>query len=394
MYDIRHDNVNYRTLQTLSTREADDYNKACSDCPYFDDFQTFVDYYGVTDFGNHWILAAASFDTTQFAGHGGNANFGGMPKIGVAEAMIMGILEMNVLLKIIQGVEQASAQCQTGCNNILCNEQAIHYLDQSVALYCGSIEGEEGTGEGVFQYALAQRRSIEFGVNDEGKTTNDRIMAFFQEVQDLLLQGNCETVSMRKRAILSLLKVPLVQSVLRFAYVRDHLQFLELDDAPKAEAFGATYAAAILPLVHKCHRADANVIYENLRIGSETSSVSFSRVKQALEENYECMGISCEDVGGIWTEDGFAQGAGPCGAGSFVSETTTNSSKNDAAFDILFYTCMMAMLVATALYYFLYYRKRHRNGRGLGNGIVRNSNPRGHHVRGTSGNIAAVTDIS
>eukprot|EP00977_Amphora_coffeiformis_P013585 scaffold3591_cov159-Amphora_coffeaeformis.AAC.8 len=385
-YNIRHDNVNYRTLQSLSTHETAGH-KSCPDCPYFDDFAQYLDYYGGPDFGNRWILAAASYDTTEFASQRGQANFGSTPKIGVAEAMIIGILGFNVLLQIIQGVEQASARCVEGCGSILCNEESIHLLDQSVALYCGSIEGQDGTGEGVFQYALAQRRSAEFGVNNPGTTTNDRLMGMFQDYQDLLLQGSCAEIELRKKSIISLLKVPLVQSVLRFAYIRDSVPAFDVDDSPKAEAFGATYAAVVLPLVHKCHRADANTIYENLRMGSEDSAVSFHRVKEALENNYECMGISCDDIGGIWTDEGFAEGAGPCG---IQSNAITNKKNSLAITAVSFLGVSLTVMVVMFGAYF-YVKKRKTRG-GVEGGIRR----RRGHVRGTSGtgNIAAVSNIT
>lgn len=400
VYSIRHDNSNHLTLQSLSAREETAAgNRACPDCPYFDDFATYLEYYGDADFGDKWITAAALYDTTEFSKQRGDADFGSAPKIGIAEAMIVGILEMNVLLEIIQGVEQASARCQTGCSSMLCNDEAVSFLDKAAALYCGSLEGAQGTGEGVFQYALAQRRSAEFGVNKPGKTTNDQIMDHFQTLQDLLLQGKCANTEAYKQSIISLLKVPIVQSVLRYAYVRDHVLILDIDDEPKAEAFGATYAAAIVPLVHKCHRADANLIYEHLRMGSDTSSVSFQRVKEALENNYECMGISCEDIGGIWTEEGFAEGAEPCvsdtaitNAGREESNVKENSSSRALTFSFLGVSLTAMVLIFVA---YLYMKKRSIRGGGRrGLGSRRGGSRRRVHVRGTSGNIAAVSNIT
>lgn len=48
-YDVRIDNANLRTLQLLSTEANLTMRKSenpCSVCPYIDDFQKFVDYYG------------------------------------------------------------------------------------------------------------------------------------------------------------------------------------------------------------------------------------------------------------------------------------------------------------------------------------------------------------
>jgi hypothetical protein len=54
-----------------------------------------------------------------------------------------------------------------------------------------------------------------------------------------------------------------------------------------------------------------------MRVGSEPSQFdSFRHVKEAFERNYKCLGISCADVGGLWTVDGYAPAAKPCGNGA------------------------------------------------------------------------------
>jgi hypothetical protein len=359
-YDIRHHNQ-YLTLQSLSTEASQERGEVT---------KRFLDYYEMPDFGDQWILAAASRVSTNFVRGGGD--FRNQPKIVVAEAMIVGILMLNVLVTIMQGIEQVSAKCQTVCTGLLCNEEAVSLLDRSVALYCGSGQGESAPGEGVFQYALSERRSGEFGVDKSGDTTNDKIMSIFEDFQNSLLTGDCSSIPKYTQGVLSLLKVPLVQSVLRFAYLRDHVLVLGVDDLPKAEAFGASYAAAIVPLVHACNRADANIIYENLRIGSKTSSVSFRRVKEALEKNYECMALSCKEIGGIWTEDGFVEDGFPC-------------TGNDAAIGsrgVSGYFVISALSMALVVIVAVFYTQR-----------VRRRRVRGPHSRSPS-NIAAVSTIT
>jgi hypothetical protein len=38
----------------------------------------------------------------------------------------------------------------------------------------------------------------------------------------------------------------------------------------------------------------------------------FAKVKQAFESTYECMGITCADVGGLWLAEDYHEGAAPC----------------------------------------------------------------------------------
>merc|ERR1712039_349588 len=84
------------------------------------------------------------------------------------------------------------------------------------------------------------------------------------------------------------------------------------DTSEKSAAEAAVFAAAVLPLVHHCNTNDAKTIYTNTRVGRTTTS--FDDVKKAFENNYECMGITCADVGGLVGPEGdYFEGAGPCG---------------------------------------------------------------------------------
>eukprot|EP00965_Chrysotila_dentata_P153624 5077444-Pleurochrysis_carterae.AAC.1 len=49
-----------------------------------------------------------------------------------------------------------------------------------------------------------------------------------------------------------------------------------------------------------------------MRIGAPLTS--WSAVKAAFERNYECMGITCAEVGGLWDLSGsrYFPGATPC----------------------------------------------------------------------------------
>jgi hypothetical protein len=78
-YSVRHDNVNHRTLQSLSTK-AKDTMRSCPSCDYHSDYQKFVDYYGDEDYADKWVLAASYELATEFSSGRGNANFTGLGK--------------------------------------------------------------------------------------------------------------------------------------------------------------------------------------------------------------------------------------------------------------------------------------------------------------------------
>lgn len=125
--------------------------------------------------------------------------------------------------------------------------------------------------------------------------------------------------------------IPLIQGTLRYAYVQD----IQNDKREKAHAEGATFAAAVLPLIHACSADDAQVIFANMKVDSNTiGTVSFKVVKSAFERNYQCLGITCADVGGLLdvvNSNEYLPHAASCG--SIITSTTQDEELLDGAFD-------------------------------------------------------------
>jgi hypothetical protein len=119
----------------------------------------------------------------------------------------------------------------------------------------------------------------------------------------------CQAARTTKNKIAKLMAVPLVQGVIRYAFIIGQEGSVDPDDIGE----GAAFAAAVLPIVHHCSSADARIIYNNMRV--RNPNVSFAAVKSALERNYECMGITCEDVGGYYdaANEEYFPLAAPCG---------------------------------------------------------------------------------
>ena len=384
-YDIREDNDNDRTLQSLSTR-ADKEMKACDVCPYHEDFQLFLNYYGDADYANRWIMGASYRRQTNFKTGMGEADFSTFEyKPALAEAMSKGAVSMSVLMYVIGRFEDAIHECDKTCSINQCDDGPVHSLDEAVAFYAGSLQGKDGSGDGRFLYEFADRMAIDFrtageDMDDDVGTSfvNLQIFDNFKKAQLALLQGYCNVAQDHKRAVVNLMKVPLVQSILKIADHREKRDSAVTENSEKIEAEGATYAAALLPWLYQCNKNDAQILYENMRIGSSASKVRFSEVKTALERNYDCLGITCQQVGGIWTVNGYASGAEPCG-----NWNTSASSAGGKAGVIAGAT--IAVVCAVVLLGFLALRlkraKQHRRRMA-------------QTKRQRSGNIAAVTEIS
>lgn len=175
--------------------------------------------------------------------------------------------------------------------------------------------------DGYLLYALANKRCVNFktcgaaGDSIDGLAKlNMDIFREFKVGQQSLVNGQCADARLQKERIAALMAVPLVQGTIRYAYLTDTALSPTVDEKAKAE--GAVFAASVLPVVHDCSPSDAQIIYDNMAVGS--LGTDFPAVKAAFERNYNCMGISANDVGGLFdsaSNDYFAQAA-PANASS------------------------------------------------------------------------------
>ena len=322
-YDIRQENFNGRTLKRFSSQAAD-LMKYCPTCGFYSDYAKFVKYYGDYNYGDVWVTAAFDKTRTNFQSGRGNADFSTFRnKDALAEAISKGTAYMNLLMYVIRELEDALGDCNANCAIGDCNEAPVHALDEAVAFYAGSLEGKDGSGDGFLLYNLADKRALDFRTAGENSNEvegtshiNIEIIREFQRAQLFLLDGNCPEAAINKEIIVNYMKVPLVQGALRYAYIRQFEVPSGGGLREKAEAEGAAFAAAVLPWVAYCDEADADLIYENLRVGSQDPDVNFAAVKAAFERTYKCLGISCGQVGGLWGVDGYKDGAKPCGGGA------------------------------------------------------------------------------
>jgi hypothetical protein len=210
---------------------------------------------------------------------------------------------MNALMYAIRELERAS---------LFCSERA---MDETVGLYTGSVEGENGTfGSGFQTYALANKRCQNFktcGPTGNDLTGNSKvnidIFNQFKLIQQNVRTSQCSNIPANRKRIVELMFIPLVQATLRYSFL---VNFFTASEATRVEL--SAFAAAVLPVVHACSPADAALIYNNVKVGA--TSTSFAAVKSAFERNYACMGITCKEVGGFFdgATGNYYSGAAPC----------------------------------------------------------------------------------
>jgi hypothetical protein len=214
---------------------------------------------------------------------------------------------------VLRSLEVALEKC-----NATMKADSLRALDEAVAYYTGSQEGEgvNGTTTGSLLHFHARRRcggtrTCGVGGNQTSGNAKVNIVVFenFVAMKASLDAGNCAAARINKENIAKIMFVPFIQGAMRYGL----LQSPPRTASAVAEAEGAAFAMAVLPIVHRCDTSAAFTIFNEMRPNSG-NSVDFPAVKAAFEKVYPCMGIKCADVGGFWesANNRYADTAEPC----------------------------------------------------------------------------------
>jgi len=278
----------YRTLQGFSTQ-------AQTKMAMQETYQIYRAYYGAGDYANQYVLAAL----------GGSGEFNGLGNDAREQGAKKGTAYMNVWMYVIHEIEDAIIDCENNCitpGSQDCNSDPVHAIDEAAAFYAGSLEGVAAKGvpdAGKLVFRLAEKRCADFGTctGTQGQAAaNAEIVAKLQKAQVELKNSRCVNVVPLKKRIVELMSIPLIQGSLRYAW--------KVAEDPQAglkeKAEGAVFAAAILPRVAACNPDVAKLISDNMKIDAANHmSAGFVAIKQAFESTYACLGITCEDIGGL-----------------------------------------------------------------------------------------------
>lgn len=333
------DNMNGRSISYFSETTEEKMRPKAGD-PFYPDFQKFVDYYGNSQYADQFITAALDGSDTSFVN--GNALFASVDAASRAEAVEKGSQYLAIAMYVIRELEDYVVTCQAGCT-VDCDPD--NSLDEAVAFYTGSLEGTstDGTGKGVLFYTLANKRCNNFktcgenGDSIEGTAkVNMNIFKAFNKMKEDNAAKNCDAVKASKEEIVRQMMVPLIQGTLRYAYLT------QTAFEKKGEIEGASFAAAVLPWIHSCDKGSAETIYNNMKTG-QAGTAKLSDVKQAFENTYSCLGITCADVGGIYDGSDYMDGASPC------TGTGGSSSANRMAIGFATIVSAVALTLAIAV---------------------------------------------
>ena len=280
---------------------------------------------GDFDYADKWVRAAIGEAKTAFTSKRYDGDFDKYTAPSARRtAVSKGTAFLSTWIYSIGMFEEAVNLCATAANTT-----ALGFWDKGVAYYTGSLEGTDGNSKtgtfGELTYAYADRMCKEFktcgatgGQTSGGSRVNSEVLSLFFDGARFLKAGQCSPLRALTYKIVQLMTVPLVQATLRSAYQLGFNTVSEAEQAAVTSPEGATYAAALLPLLHYCDsssgRTAALIVAENLVLGAGTTN--FVRVKNAIEQSYQCLGITCVEVGGLWDNDlatpAYLTSGGPC----------------------------------------------------------------------------------
>lgn len=232
---------------------------------------------------------------------------------------------MSTWMHVIRTMGDAVQECRSREQKQV---STVPLWDDAVSFYRGIGGAVDGSLDQLYHYAETYCKL--FGTcNSESSmaVVNQELFQDWNQGKAHLLQGQCDDAEAALGKITSLMTVPLVQGLLFHTYELDIYQ----DQREVVQAEAATFAAALLPLLHECSAGNADLVHQNVRVGKGLTA-SFEVVKGALERQYDCLGISCQDIGGLVSlanKEVFLYNAEPCGLSpsqSPVSELSPSQS--------------------------------------------------------------------
>ena len=221
---------------------------------------------------------------------------------------------MAVRNYVFRELEHANFLCNSGdCNEDSCfGKPAVHEVDEAVAFWVGSLEGADGSGNGVLMYDMAENRAEESGTVTSGLSgTNTMMLALFTAAKDAIVDADCAGGEKATSSLALIQNIPLVQTLLKYSKLTSGT-----GTTPVLEAERVAAAMNILPIIHACSPTDAQLIYDNTKVGA---IIYYPSIVDAVLKNYDCLGVTAEDIGTQPetddSSDGGSDGGGSSGGG-------------------------------------------------------------------------------
>lgn len=324
-------------------------------CDSYLEYENFFKYYGILDYGNHWIDSAFSNKSTDFSR--GNINFSVLSKRARNAAISTATVTMNTFTKINQlMVEYAIDGCKKSVKDFSTygdsssTDAVIAHWDQAVGIYAGSAlivresddAAEQDSKTGALYFHLVQELAENFGVLEEsGKQSvlNKKILEEFKRGRFGLTQDDCDGQVFKSYwTIVHAMRVPWIQGVLKAAFVlsteKDAMAISNENFLEEQRGRGAASLAALLPDLHSTSPTTAQVVHDEFEKSLSGGRLNYVVVRDALEHAYQFLSVTCDEVGGYLNPEtgNYYQATRPCGGyGSMISQRPENVAYTSTA---------------------------------------------------------------
>jgi len=254
----------------------------------------FYDYYGNYDYADKWVMGAILGEYVNMKGRG-DADFKSMnQKDTRVQSIKKGTAYMNIVMYAIHELESAIDKCPND------RDASGHAWDEGWAFWVGELPGTTAPGnKGYLGYQLAQSRASNFNTLDANGVAeaNAAMRTQFALGRQEIEAGGCSALRGIADIISNHFFIAMIQGTLKYAW-----ESAQANAGFKYRAEAAVFMASVVPRVYKCNKDDGETLYNNLKIGS--ASTDFDAVKEAIERNYGCMGLTCAQIGGWLSESG------------------------------------------------------------------------------------------
>ena len=232
----------------------------------------------------------------------GKGRFADADKETRKKAVLAGVIVHSTWIAVVTQLESAAR-----CSDL---QASLARLDDAWAYYAGSQESGSGTGVQLFSVSVSLSTVFDDLEHPSRKPVNVLILESFNAAQAAIGAGKCPEAQAHIRRIVSLLKVILIQGVIRSAFAADPkvaapgatraaARVLSTGARTAATVEGWVYASALLPHLAECDGAAAARLRANMEYGV-VPYVPDGHVAVAsfLRKNYDCLLVDCADVAG------------------------------------------------------------------------------------------------
>jgi len=149
---------------------------------------------------------------------------------------------------------------------------------------------------------------------------NQKVLNLFQVGQSAIRTGDVVGVKGIIKLIQSAQLVSYIQGVGRYAQKIADFDPPCVMDFNKEYAEGMAFSTGMLPQLYQCDRSAALTVDKTFQLKAgncfpdvvSTKDFTIEDFLGVLRKNYQCLGVTCEDVGGLWDGEKYYAGAGPC----------------------------------------------------------------------------------